>query len=167
MATEIYVRIENVDGEVLTEDSCTRESIGAYEKVDHDEEAYVLSFDHEVTLPTDDRSGQVTGAPRHKYLTIKKFVDRCSPLLAGHLVNPSDLEVEFNFYRQGEGGQEHFYTITLEGAKIVNVQTVSPNVLDPNNDREVLSEIVTFTYGKIDWEHEICSTSASDDSTGR
>jgi type VI secretion system secreted protein Hcp len=97
MATDIYVRIENKDGEVLTADACSPESIGAFQKVDHDDEAFVLAFEQNVTLPTDDRTGQVTGSPRHKYLKIKKFVDKCSPLLAGQLVNPSELEVNLIF----------------------------------------------------------------------
>jgi hypothetical protein len=39
--------------------------------------------------------------------------------------------------------------------------------MDPANDRKVLFEEITFTYGKIDWEHVICSTSATDDAKGR
>ena len=167
MATDIYMRIENADGEILTEDACSEESIGAFEKADHDEEAYVLSLEHNVTLPTDDRTGQVTGHPRHKYLRVKKFIDRSSPLLAGALVNPTDLEIEFEFYRQGSNGSEHFYTITLEGAKIVDIRTDSPDIMDRENDNKVASEFITFSYSKIDWEHEICSTSAGDDAAGR
>ena len=56
--------------------------------------------------------------------------------------------------------------ITLQRAKVVNINTVSPNILLPENDGLMPYEQVRFTYGQIQADHIVCGTTAIDDWSG-
>lgn len=165
MPTDIYVTIEDEEGNNLTEGASSEESIGAFHKESHEDEILVLAFNHNVVVPTDDRTGERTSNPRHSKLTLTKLVDKSSPLLWGALQQNSGLNVTIEFYRgadAGSGGEPvHFYTIELEGAKINAIENVSPDIMDPENDKYMAYEKVGMTYNSITWEHEVCSTNAT------
>lgn len=168
MPTEIYMRVEHPDDGVITEECCSKESIGAFFKENHDEECLVIGYDHRVSVPTSKVSGQVTGTRKHEYLVITKLIDKASPELLKAVTHPSELGVEISFYRTPDetsaGEMVHYYTITLERAKVVSVDYCSPNIIDPRNDDYVPYEKVNFTYGKINVTHELCTTTHDDDS---
>ena len=44
MATDIFMSIETEEGDSITEGACTKESIGAYFKSEHEDEIYVVGF---------------------------------------------------------------------------------------------------------------------------
>lgn len=169
MPTEIYMSINDPDG-CLTEEACGKESIGSFFKADHDEECLVLSYAHKVSVPTNNLTGQVTGTRKHEYLTIEKFIDKSSPLLTNAVTSPTELEVTMRFFRTPDetsaGEPVEYYNITLQRAKIVSIETISPNILDPANDGYIPYERVTFTYGQIQADHVICGTTAIDDWSG-
>ena len=170
MPTDIFMSIEDAEGSVITEGACSKESIGAFYKAQHEDEILVFGFDHKVCVPTDRRTGQVTGNRKHEHLIVTKLIDKSSPLVFAALTQPIELTCRLEFYRSsdtgGGGDPVHYYTITLEEAKIVSVETVSPNAMDPRNDDFMAYEQVTFTYGAITWEHEVCSTNATDNWSG-
>jgi type VI secretion system secreted protein Hcp len=170
MANEIFVKISLVDEdgeieEVVTEEACSEDSIGSYEKPNHSEEAYVIGVNHKVSIPRDDRTGHITGNPRLGFLEILKLIDRSSPLLKGILVSPKKLEVELSFYR-AEDLEEPYYSITLKNARVIGMRPFSPDVMDPANDTLLAAEYVKLSYESIEWEHNICSTNASYSSLG-
>lgn len=164
MPTDIFMLIEDAEGNVLTEGASTEESIGAFNKESHADEILVLAFEHQVLVPTDDRTGERTGNPRHKRLVITKLLDKATPLLWGALAQNSELNITLEFFRGADassGGEPvHYYTIELEGAKITEISTHSPDVMDPRNDAAMAHEKVSLTYGSISWEHVVCSTNA-------
>ncbi len=165
MATDIYMTIEDDEGNLLTEGASSEESIGAFHKESHADEILVLAFEHKARVPTDDRTGERTGNPRHEQMLITKLIDKSSPLLWGAMAQNSSLNVTINFYRgadAGSGGEPvHYYTITLEGAKINRIETHSPDIMNPNNDGYMAYEQIGLTYNSITWEHEVCSTNAT------
>lgn len=165
MATDIFLTIEDAEGNLLTEGACSEESVGAFNKESFVDQILVLAFQHDVSAPTDDRTGERTGNPRHRNLQITKLLDKSSPLLWAALAQNSQLVCTLEFYRGADsssGGEPvHYYTIELEGAKISAIQTVSPDVMDRNNDTQVAHEKVSFTYNSITWEHVVCSTNAT------
>lgn len=169
MPTEIYMSINDPDA-CLTEGACSKESIGSFFKSEHDEEALILAFEHKVSVPTNNLTGQVTGTRKHEYLRVTKFIDKSSPLLLNAVTAPTELAVEFQFFRTPDetsaGEQVHYYTIALKRAKIVSIETVSPNILDNSFDGYVPYEVVTFTYGQIQADHVVCGTNAIDDWSG-
>jgi type VI secretion system secreted protein Hcp len=169
MPTEIYMTINDPEG-CLTEESCSKESIGSFFKSSHEEESLVLSYDHKVSVPTNNLTGQVTGTRKHEYLEVSKFIDKSSPLLLNSVTSPSELEVILRFFRTPDetsaGEPVEYYNITLQRAKIVSINTVSPDILDVKNDGLMPYEIVRFTYGQIQADHLVCGTTAIDDWSG-
>lgn len=165
MPTDIFMTIEDAEGNQLTEGASSQESIGAFAKESHENEVLVLGFHHDVVVPTDDRTGERTGNPRHKKLTIDKLIDKSSPLLWGALAQNSGMTVTIEFFRgadSGSGGEPvHYYTIELEGAKINDIETTSPDIMNPDNDKYMAFERISFTYNSIKWEHVVCSTNAT------
>ena len=64
--------------------------------------------------------------------------------------------IELKIYRTAyTGKQEHFYTIALEDAIVVDINAL--------NTEEGVFENVNFVYRKITLRHETASTSSSDD----
>ncbi|MBE0366075.1 type VI secretion system secreted protein Hcp [Pseudoalteromonas ulvae UL12] len=169
MPTEIYMTINDPEG-CLTEESCSKESIGSFFKSDHEEEALVLAYNHKVSVPTNSLTGQVTGTRKHEYLEVTKFIDKSSPLLLNSVTSPSELEVILRFFRTPDetsaGEPVEYYNITLQRAKIVSINTISPNILIPENDGLMPFENVIFTYGQIQADHVVCGTTAIDDWSG-
>ena len=167
MAHDIFMRIENMEsGEVITQNACNRESLGSAEKPGHEDECWVTALEHVVDIPMNPQTGQVTGNVRHKGIKVAKLIDRCSPLLAEQLTNPQALDVEIHYYRPGDDGdKEHYYTVHLEDAKIIGIETHSPDILDENNDARSPFEEIKVIYGKITWDHEICATTGAHDAT--
>ena len=169
MPNEIYMTINDPEG-CLTEECCSKESIGSFFKSDHDEEAMVIAYSHRVSVPTNTLTGQVTVMRKHEYLEVTKFIDKSSPLLLNELSSPSELEVVLRFFRTPDetsaGEQVEYYNITLQRAKIVSVDTISPNILDDASDAFVPYEVVRFTYGQIQADHVVCGTTAIDDWSG-
>tara|TARA_Y100001960_G_scaffold331554_1_gene428901 strand:+ start:3335 stop:3835 length:501 start_codon:yes stop_codon:yes gene_type:complete len=153
MAYNIYLEIPDVSDGANTEDS-----IGQFAVAEHEDEITVLEFRWGMLIPTDGLSGQITGNPRNAVVTIKKHLDKSSPLLAQSLTNPTPLELTFSFYRPGdiggEGDPEPFYEIVLEGTKVVAVDVTSPDILNPANDSHPVYEHVTFAYNKVTASHE-------------
>ena len=165
MAYNIYLEIPDVSDGANTEDS-----IGQFAVAEHEDEITVLEFRWGMRIPTDGLSGQITGNRLHEHLTIKKHLDKSSPLLAHSLTTPTPLELAFSFFRPGdiggEGDPEPFYEIVLEGAKVVSVDVTSPDIMDPANDSHPVYERVTFAYNKVTASHEPGGTEFVDTWTG-
>ena len=122
-------------------------------------------FAHTIMLPRDPQSGQPSGQRVHKALKITKVIDKSSPLLFRALTAGERLpKVEMKFYRTSAAGtMEHYFTIALEDAIIVDITSYMPNCQDPSQEHFTHLEDVSFTYRKIIKTHEIASTSESDD----
>jgi type VI secretion system secreted protein Hcp len=125
----------------------------------------VEAFEHQIILPRDPQSGQPTGQRVHKPLKITKVMDKASPLLFRALASGERLpKVEMKFYRTSASGtMEHYFTIQLEDAIIVDILAYMPNCQDPGQAHFTHLEDVFMTYRKIIKTHEIASTSESDD----
>lgn len=102
-----------------------------------------VSYDHSCTVPRDPQTGLPTGSLIHNPLTIKKYTDISSPKLIQAMCTGEQLNVELKLLRTTYNGYEHYYTIRLENAIIVDYKTSSLNL-----------EEISFTYGKIIWTWE-------------
>ena len=95
---------------------------------------------------------------------ISKVFDKSSPLLFSALTSGEQVTCRLEWMRStSAGAQEHYFTIELEGATIVDIQSRMPNCQDPSNAHFTHLEDVYFTYRKIVWTHEVSGTSGSDD----
>lgn len=125
----------------------------------------VQEFSHEIAMPKDPQSGQPSGKRVHKPLTLCKYFDKSSPKLYKALASGEKFsEVLFKWFRINPSGQEeHYFTIKLEDAIIVNLTPYMHNCLDSTKEQFQHMENVSFTYRKIVWTWEPDGLSADDD----
>ena len=166
MAYDVYLSIEDAEGNLISEGASGEDSIGAFAKEEHEDEISILELSWGMTIPTDRLTGQITANRRHEGLVVKKHLDSASPQLAQCVTNPVPLTLELTFFRPadtGEGGEPvELYNITFEGAKVISVRVESPDMLDPDKDHMPAFEVVTFAYGSVEAEHAVCSTTFAD-----
>jgi type VI secretion system secreted protein Hcp len=163
MPTPAYMVIEGTKQGLITKDAFTQDSVGKIFQEGHEDEILVQAFAHQVIRPTDPQSGQPTGDRVHKPLMITKVFDRSSPLLFNALTTGESLTCTLKWYRPADGGVEHYFSIELKDAVIIDIQSSMPNCQDPDMAHFTHLENVYFSYREISWEHLISSTSASDD----
>ena len=114
----------------------------------------VVGLGHEVDVPVDSGTGLPAGRKVHKPLVVVKYLDKASPKLYKALATGEGLRhVELKYYRPDRAGvPEHYYTVLLDDALIVNIQEAFPNV-----------ERISFAYGRIRWTWQDGVIEAEDD----
>lgn len=125
----------------------------------------VYGFDHNVEIPRDTHTGLPTGQRIHKPFKIIKHKDKSSPkLYQATCTGEQFTDVELWFFRINETGQqEHYYTIKLQNAIIVQMQEFNPlTFLEQNKPYHDMEE-VWFSYEKIVWTYETDGIEAEDD----
>lgn len=165
MPVPAYLKVNGERQGLITKGNFTAASVGNTYQEGHEDECLVEAFEHQIMLPRDPQSGQPTGQRVHRPLKITKIMDKSSPLLFRALTSGELLpEVTLVFYRTStQGTMEHYFTIKLEDAIIVDIVEYMPNCQDPAQAHFTHLEDVHFTYRKIIKTHEIASTSESDD----
>lgn len=165
MPTPAYLSIEGVTQGPITQGAFTAESVGNIYQEGHEDEILVEAYDHVVTLPRDPQSGQPSGQRVHKPVVITKVFDKSSPLLYNALTAGEVLStVEIKWFRTSmEGKQEHYFTIKMTDALIVDIHSFMPNCQDPGQAHFTHLEQISFSYRAIEWTHEVAGTSGSDD----
>ncbi len=164
MPIPAYMSIEGVTQGMITEGALSEESVGSLYQEGHDDSFIVQAFEHKIIIPRDVQSGQPSGVRVHQPMTVTKVFDKSSPLLYQALVTGESLTCEIQWYRtSSEGTQEHYFTQSLEGAVIVDMESVMPNCQDPANGHFTHLEKVSFSYSTITWTHEIAGVEGNDD----
>jgi len=165
MNNPIFIKIEGSTQGLITKGAFTPESIGNSYQKGHEDESLVKAFSHNISIPRDPQSGQPSGQRVHEPLTISKLYDKSSPLLYNALTKGETLPtVELKWYRTSyEGKPEHYFTIVLEDAVIVNIASNMKAEQGEAKTQVSPIEEVSFAYRKITWRHEIASTSGEDD----
>ncbi|MFH2041769.1 MAG: Hcp family type VI secretion system effector [Acidobacteriota bacterium] len=113
----------------------------------------VYALDHPIEIPRDLHSGLPTGKRVHKPMTITKEIDKSSPKLYQALTSGEQLtEVVMDFYRiSPTGTEEKYYTVKLDTAIIVSMESFFPETFLAANESFTHMEKVSFTYEKIIW----------------
>jgi type VI secretion system secreted protein Hcp len=165
MPTPAYLTIEGSSQGAITQGTFTQDSVGNVYQEGHEDEILIEAFSHQVTIPRDPQSGQPTGQRVHQALVVTKVFDKCSPLLYTALTTGEMLTTcQLKFYRtSSDGQQEHYFTIELQDAIIVDIKAYMPNCQDPGQAHFTNLEDVSFSYRMITWTHEVAGTSGSDD----
>ncbi len=124
----------------------------------------VLSFRHQVRIPTDSDSGALTGTRKHEPLVITKAFDAASPYLYKACANGQTLkEIVLRWYRIDDTGTEReYFTHTLENVKITSIEPLMHNVKDLDKERYPHLETLSMRYGKIGWTYVDGNISFSD-----
>ena len=165
MNNPIFMSVEGSSQGPITQGAFSQDSVGNSYQEGHDNEAIVKGYSHNITIPRDPLSGQPSGQRVHSPIIVTKLFDQSSPLLYNALVNGETLtKVELKFWRINyEGSPEHFITIELEDAVIVDIQSGTSMESGELTSQVAPIENISFAYRSIIWTHEISSTTGQDD----
>lgn len=127
----------------------------------------VYNMDHTVEIPRDTHTGLPTGQRIHKPLTILKHKDQATPLLYQACCTGEHISsFELDYYRINDKGQEeHYFTITLSNAIIVEMREYTPTTFLEKHKPYHDMEEVSFSYEKIVWTYEPDGVESEDDWT--
>jgi len=101
----------------------------------------------------------------HSPVTIVKRVDKASPLLYKALCENERVDyAEFRFFRPtSTGGEEHYLTILLEEAAIVDIKKTVH--MDGIIMQDLDLQYVSFTFRRITWKYETTGVEYTHDLT--
>ena len=127
----------------------------------------VYAFGHSLKVPTDPHSGQSTGTREYSPFKILKAFDKASPKLYRACATGERLKkVTLKFYQiSTQGTEEHYFTIELEDAIIINISPSMPTTFLGQNAEYRHMETVSFTFRKITWIWVSDGTEFQDDWT--
>jgi type VI secretion system secreted protein Hcp len=115
----------------------------------------VLSFTHEVRIPTDPDTGALTAIRKHEPFIITKEFDAATPILNKACASGKTLQsVKLSWYRINEKGQEEeYFRHMLHQVKVVSVKPIVHNIKEKGLERQSHLEEVAMRYEKIQWEY--------------
>ena len=164
MNNPVFMTINGTTQGPITKGAFSSQSVGNIYQEGHLDEVLIKAFQHSITIPRDSQTGQPSGQRTHNPFVITKLFDKSSPLIYTALTTGETMDkVELKWYRTSlKGKQEHYYTMVLDDAVIVDIES------SMSTDHGTVNELtpyekVSFTYRKITWTHETASTSGSDD----
>lgn len=120
-----------------------------------EETILVQSFKHVVDLPSNEQ-GLPSGRRVHRPLMITKEVDKSTPKLYQALCTGEPMsEATLRWYRMdGTGEEQQYFTVMLQNAMLVKIESWVPDVLDKQNAQYGNMENLWFTYEVIRWTWE-------------
>lgn len=150
MANPTYLILNGRKQGLISAGCCSLDSIGNKAQIAHLDQIMVYEMEHKLT-----RINNIN----HQMLTIKKPIDKSSPLLSKAITDNEILACEFPIYRTNRFGiNELFYIIKLTEALICEIKLSIPHVINDNQGQA--EETVSFVYEAISWEHCTAGTSS-------
>ncbi|WP_147198522.1 type VI secretion system tube protein TssD [Pantoea sp. CCBC3-3-1] len=115
----------------------------------------IVELMHSVSLPTDDKTGEIISRRIHSDYALIKETDNVSPYLYQAVTTGKYFKkAELKFYKINDNDQEaQYFTTTLEN---VRVNEIEPFMLDtkyPTFARHNHLEAVYLSYEKITWHY--------------
>ncbi|MEM8811283.1 MAG: type VI secretion system tube protein TssD [Pseudomonadota bacterium] len=165
MAQNGFIKIEDTEGNILTQDASTEVSMGSGFFTDHAEEAVLYHFVQNAIVPRNPSTGALSQV-RHEPGAFTKPVDKSSALLWDALSKKTGLKITVVLMRDATtaAGEEVAFTITYEGVKLVSAQLVQPDTAAESTTGDAgsgspLQETFEFVYDKAQWDGPDGSTS--------
>ena len=100
-------------------------------------------------------TGRSTGRRNMKAIKATKRIDKATPVLSRILCNNEKIKVKWSFYKSNEDGTgttDHFFTVTIEGARIASQEIISRDASDEAFHAQPMMEELSFVYRTITWE---------------
>ncbi|MCG3472366.1 Hcp family type VI secretion system effector [Xenorhabdus bovienii] len=149
MANIIYLTITGKNQGLISSGCSTENSIGNIYQCGREDQIYIYELNHSLS-----REQNVNHFP----VTIKKPIDKSTPLLGVAISNNEELECIFDMYRtDSNGGLTRYFSIKVTNATISNIDIICPNSLTHNEAQPL--ECVSFKYKSITWQHYLAGTS--------
>ena len=150
MANLVYLTLNGEKQGLISSGCSSLASIGNKAQITHIDQIMVLALDHGVT-----RDKNVN----HLALSIRKPVDKSTPLLNSAITENEILTCDFEFYRTNRFGiNELYYKMKLIKARISGIHLTVPHTI--TDSRGQPEEIISFIYETFTQEHCVAGTSA-------
>jgi type VI secretion system Hcp family effector len=119
---------------------------------------HCLAFMDKVSLAYQQGPGVADSGAIYTPIVITKEIDKASPLLAQALCDQIDVDKGiFHFFEPGSDAKKRLcFKITIERGKVAEISRSM-------NKDSLMTETVSFVFGKITWEHVLGKTAHSDD----
>jgi len=114
-------------------------------------------FESETMTAREVQSGLSTGRRQHRPVTIRKAIDKSTPLIAKALTKSATVEGEFKFFRpnpSGDGTTQHFYTVKISNGRVASQKMVSQWTRPDEPHSSPPQEEVQFVFQTITWRYE-------------
>lgn len=133
MPVPAYMTIEGENQGEMSAGCCSEDSLGTLSREDKEDFIQIQEFRHSIEVPTDPQSGQPVGPRQHKEVTFVKAQDQSTPLLYQALNTGERItSAEIEWYRiNAAGEEEHYFTTTIENARITNIRSYMPEIITP------------------------------------
>ena len=159
MSYEFYMTIEGTkQGKFKGESSRTA----------HKDKSACIQFSYGVKAPRDVATGMASGKRQHDMFVAVKEIGPSTPQLFQACVTNEVLKtVLFEYiHTTKEGKEEVYYTVKLTNATVAAVKQYFSQSAKHSESADVHElEEISFTFQKIDMEHKVAKTAASDDWT--
>ena len=113
-------------------------------------------YEQEVMTAREAGSGMATGRRQYKPLTIRKRIDKSTPLIAKALVENQKIDAKFKFFRPnptGDGTTEQFYTVEIKQGRVAHQKQFVPDTIVPATATDPALEEVSFVFHTISWTY--------------
>ncbi|MDC9583063.1 Hcp family type VI secretion system effector [Xenorhabdus sp. PR6a] len=149
MSNIIYLTVNGKKQGLISAGCSSENSIGNIYQCGREDQIYIYELSHALY-----REQNVAHSP----ITIKKPIDKSSPLLGVAISNNEELECLFDIYRtDSAGGLSKYYSLKITNVTISEMSFICPNSLTHNDAQP--QESVSFKYKSITWQHHLAGTS--------
>ena len=128
----------------------TQTSLGRQDSIE------CVYYQQAVKTARESGSGMATGRRQYEPLLVRKRIDKASPLIMKAMVENTEIEGVFKFFRPnptGDGTTEQFYSVHIEKGRIASVNQYVPDSIVPATSTEPPLEEVTFVFHTITWTY--------------
>ncbi|MDY0972513.1 Hcp family type VI secretion system effector [Siccibacter turicensis] len=150
MANIIHLSVTGYQQGLLSAGCGTEKSIGNKWQRGHEDEIFIYEIANTVTS-----EDNLSFHP----VTIRKPIDKATPLLLQALNDKEMLECCFHFYRtSAHGGNELYFKMKLAKARITEINYLYPNSVTHNDLQP--QELISLRFATVTMEHTVAHTSA-------
>ena len=148
MAETVHLYLKSNGTDIQGES--TQHSLGRQNSIE------CVYYEQEVMTAREAGSGMATGRRQYKPLTIRKRIDKSTPLIAKALVENTKIDASFKFFRPnptGDGTTEHFFTVEIKQGRVAHQKQFVPDTIVPATATDPALEEVSFVFHTISWTY--------------
>lgn len=123
--------------------------------LDREDSIECLSFSQSAFKHMDKKPGfQLHTEATFLPIRITKRIDGATPFIAKAFFKHEKVGGVFRFFRPdpgGSGGEQHFFTMSIENGRIAEHEIISPDLFDDPSKPPL--ETVGFTFRSLSWEY--------------
>ena len=126
------------------------------ERTQEEEIIQFFTFEHKLDTQAKPEGDHADAQHKHKPIVITKETDKFTPALYKALCSDEQIKTaKFSWFATlgSKNEEQQVYSVTINNAKIVAIETSMPDTRETAEGHINLSEKITFAYEKITWAY--------------